>query len=420
MLEVGGGAVSAGRIDVYPEPIKAPETILRVERANRFLGTGLSASEMKEILERIEMRVDHLDSNRLRVIPPSFRADVTREIDLYEELARLSGYDGIPVTSPVASVEAAAFDPHQRARGELKDLLVGAGFFEVINYSFISCESIRKLGYPEDDPRMAPVWLKNPLSDEQAVVRTTLLPGLLQNARYNFDHRSESFRIFELSKVFLPKKEDLLADEPHHVAGVLAGKRVPQGLYSGDDLDFTDVKGVVEAIFKFMRIDDVRFRAQSLPPWLDPNMSACVFAGGDLVGELGRVHPGVLEAFDLKRPLFAFRIDFERLFALKGPVPVYKGLPKFPPVERDMALIADEEMPVEGPFDFIRSLNEPLMESVEIFDIFRSDQLGADKKSVGYRITYRAPDRSLTDEEVNALHVELIGKVTARFAVSLR
>ncbi len=139
-----------------------------------------------------------------------------------------------------------------------------------------------------------------------------------------------------------------------------------------------------------------------------------------LVGELGRVNAGVLEAFDIKRPLFAFRLDFERLFALKGPVPVYRGLPKFPPVARDMALIADEEMPVEEPFEFIRSLNEPLMESVEIFDIFRSDQLGADKKSIGYRITYRAADRSLTDEEVNALHVEVIGKVTARFAVSLR
>ena len=116
-----------------------------MDRANRFLGTGLSASEMKEILERIEMRVDELDSNRLRVTAPSFRGDITREVDLCEELARLSGYDGIPVTSPVAAVEAAAFDPHQRARGELKNLLAGAGFFEVINYSFISYESIRKL-----------------------------------------------------------------------------------------------------------------------------------------------------------------------------------------------------------------------------------------------------------------------------------
>ena len=129
---------------------------MRVDRANRFLGTRLSAAEMKEILERIEMRVDALDSDRLRVIAPSFRGDITREVDLDEELARLSGYDGIPVTSPVAAVEAAGFDPHQRARGELKNLLAGAGFFEVINYSFISYESIRRLRYPEGDPMTGP------------------------------------------------------------------------------------------------------------------------------------------------------------------------------------------------------------------------------------------------------------------------
>ena len=420
MLEVGGGAIAAGRIDVYPHPIKAAEIVLRVDRANRFLGTVLSVSEMKEILECLEMRVDELDADRLRVIVPGYRSDITREVDLHEELARISGYDRIPVTSPVAAVQAAAFDPHQRTRAELKNLLAGTGFFEVINYSFISYESIQKLRYAEGDPRLAPIRLKNPLSDEQAAMRTTLLPGLLQNARYNFDHRSENFRIFELSKVFLPREDDPQADEPHHLAGIIAGKRVPQSLYSDDDVDYTDVKGVVEAVFKFLRIDDVLFRVQSLPSWLDPSASASVFAGGERVGELGRVHSEVGEAYDLKRPVFAFRLNFDRLFALKGPVPVYKGLPKFPPVARDMALIANEKMPVEKPFDFIRSLNEPLMESVEIFDIFRSDQLGVNKKSIGYRITYRAADRSLTDEEVNALHVGLIEKVTAKFGVSLR
>jgi phenylalanyl-tRNA synthetase beta chain len=354
------------------------------------------------------------------VIVPSFRGDITREVDLSEELARISGYDGIPVTSPVAAAEAAAFDPHQRARGELKNLLAGAGFFEVINYSFISYESIRRLRYAEGDPVLAPIRLKNPLSDEQAVMRTTLLPGLLQNARYNFDRRSENFRIFELSKIFLPGKDGLQAEEPHHLAGVIAGKRVSQVLYSDADVDYTDVKGVVEALCGFLRIGDIGFRAQSLPPWLDPCSSASVFAKGERVGELGRVHPEVLEAYDLKRPIFAFRLDFDRLFALMGPVTVYKALPKFPPVPRDIALITDEKMPVEEPFDFIRSLNEPLLESVEIFDIFKSDQIGTGKKSIGYRLTYRADDRSLTDEEVNALHVELVKKVTARFGISLR
>jgi phenylalanyl-tRNA synthetase beta chain len=420
MREVGGGSISAGRIDIYPNPIKASEIVLRVEEANRFLGVRLSCGEMKDLLERIEMRVEQLDENRLRVIVPNFRGDITREVDLAEELARLWGYDKIPVTSPVAAVEAAEFEPHQRVRAEIKNLLIGAGFFEVINYSFISYDSIKRLGYPEDDPLMSPIRLKNPLSDEQAVMRTSLLPGLLSNARYNFDHRSEDLKIFELSKVFLPPREGGQADEVHHAAGVIAGRRTPHVLYGDAEVDYSDVKGVVEAVCARLQITDVRFRAASTPPWLDSAASASVFVKGERVGELGKVHREVAEAYDLKKAVFAFRLNFDRLFELRGPDPAYKGLPKFPPVPRDMALIAGDQLPVEDPLEYMRSLNEPLLESVEIFDIFRSDQIGAGKKSIGYRLTYRARDRSLTDEEVNALHAELVKSVTARFGISLR
>ena len=421
MLEVGGGKIATGSIDVYSESITQPTITLRVDRTNRFLGTSLSSSEMAAVLRQIEMRVDESQGDVLGIVPPSFRGDITREVDLTEEVARLSGYDGIPVTSPVSIVEAASFDPHQKIRVEVKSLLAGAGFFEMINYSFISFEALKKLRYPEGDPRLDPVRLKNPLSDEQAVMRTSLVPGLLQNARYNFDRRSENLRIFELSKVFLTRKGDLLADEPHHLAGVMAGRRIPQSLYGGDaEVDYTDIKGTVEAVFQFLRISDVRFRAESLPPWLDPYGSASIFAGEDRIGELGRVHPEVEEAFDLKRPVFVFRLNFDKLFTLRGPVPTYSSLPKFPPVARDMALVAPEDLPVEEPLDFIHSLKQTLLERVEIFDIFRSEQLGADKKSIAYRLTYRAPDRSLTDEEVNAIHGKVIEKVTKKFGASLR
>ncbi len=421
MLEVAGGEIASGKIDVCPNPLKVSEVDLRVDRVNRFLGISLSGDEMKEILERIEMRVEKCEPDRLCVTVPGFRSDITREVDLAEELARLSGYDGIPVTSPLAAVHAADSDPHQTVRAELKNLLVGAGFFEVINYSFISSGALRMLRYSEGDPAVpAPIRVRNPLSDEQAVMRTSLLPGLLNNARYNIDHRNENFKIFELSKVFLPRKEGLQAEEVHHLAGIMAGKRVELALYSDGDVDYAETKGVVEHICAFLRIDDLRFRADSLPPWLDPSASASVYVKGERVGELGRVHSEVQEAFDLKRTVFAFRLDFDSLFALRGPVPVYRGLPKFPPVPRDLALIADESLPVEQPLDFIRSLKEPLLESIEIFDIFKSEQIGEGKKSIGYRLTYRASDRSLTDEEVNTVHSQLIGKVTARFAVSLR
>jgi phenylalanyl-tRNA synthetase beta chain len=200
----------------------------------------------------------------------------------------------------------------------------------------------------------------------------------------------------------------------------MAGKRVEQTLYSDQDVDYADVKGVVEHICGSLRIDDLRFRADSLPPWLDPSSSASVYVRGEKVGALGRVHSEVQESFDLKRPVLAFMLDFDSLFALQGPVPVYRGLPKFPPVARDLALIAAQNLLVEEPLDFIRSLEEPLLEKIEIFDIFKSDSIGEGKKSIGYRLTYRAMDRSLTDEEVNNVHGRLIEKVTAKFGVSLR
>ncbi|MGC8492907.1 MAG: phenylalanine--tRNA ligase subunit beta [Syntrophobacteraceae bacterium] len=420
MREVGGGEIAAGRIDVYPTPIKLCEIDFRVERVNRFLGTQLSDEEMKALLERIEMGVEKRVPGVLRVSVPAFRSDITREVDLAEEVARLWGYDSIPVTSPFGAAKAADSDPHQMERARLKELLTGAGFFEVINYSFISSDALRMLRFAEGDFTPTPIRVKNPLSDEQAVMRTTLLPGLLNNARYNIDHRSENFKIFELSKVFLPAKAGLQAEEIHHLAGILAGKRVPLALYGDGEVDYTDAKGVVEHICWALRIDDLRFRADSIPPWLDPAVAASVYVNGERVGELGRVHSEVREAFDVKRPLFAFRLDFDRLFALRGAGAVYKGLPKFPPVPRDLALIAEEALPVEEPLEFIRALQEPLLESVEIFDIFKSDQIGAKKKSIGYRLTYRAADRSLTDEEVNVLHGRLIAKVTDRFGVSLR
>ena len=421
MLEVAGGSISAGRIDVRPNPLALSQIDLRVARANAYLGLSLSRVEIKDLLERIEMRVESTDSEDiLRVVVPGFRSDVTREVDLIEEVARLSGYDNIPVTSPVASIHAADCDPRQMVRAELKNLLVGAGFFEVINYSFISADGLRMLRYSEGDSAPEPIRVKNPISDEQAVMRTSLLPGLLGNARYNIDHRVENIKIFELSKVFLPPKEGLLSDEVHHLAGVMAGKRAGLALYSGDEVDYADARGVVEHICAALRIDDLRFRAEDLPPWLDPSAAASVYAKGQRVGELGRVHPDVQESFDLKRPVFTFRLNFDRLFALKGPVPVYSGLPKFPPVPRDLALIAEGKLPVEEPLDFMRSMQEPLLESIEIFDIFRSDQIGEGKKSIGYRLTYRAADRSLTDEEVNLVHTRLIRKVTDKFGVSLR
>jgi phenylalanyl-tRNA synthetase beta chain len=422
MVQVGGGEIAGGRIDVYPTRYEAPRLTLRVGRTNRFLGTSLQTSEMAEVLRSIEMQVREADADRLQVVPPSFRPDITREVDLAEEVVRLVGYDRVPVTSPRADASAAMLDPHLRSRLEVKGFLQGAGFFEIITYSFVSIDSLRKLRLPAEDPRLDPVRVLNPLSEEQGVMRTSLLPGLLNTARYNMDRRNEDIRIFELSKVFLPGEGDALPNEPHHLAGLLAGRRAPQVLYGGEEeVNYTDVKGVVESIIDhFFTGGGVRFNTENLPPYLDRRQAASVHLNGEWLGAFGRLHPEVLEAFDLKRPAYLFELDFDKLFSLMGARPSFRSLPKFPAVSRDMALIVDAGLLAQEPLDFIRNLQEPLLEHLEIFDIYQNPQLGEGKKSVGYRLVYRAPDRSLTDEDVNELHNRLVSKVIEAFGATLR
>jgi len=421
MCELGGGEIAKGRIDVYPRPFKAEALTLRVDRTNRFLGTRLKASEMAAVLRSIEMQVEEQGSDLLKVIPPTFRPDITREVDLAEEVVRLVGYDFVPVTRPLAAVYAEPMDPHLRRRQEVKSLLQGAGFFEVINYSFISGESLGKLRFAEDDPRLRPVRVKNPLSEEQAVMRTSLIPGLLQTARNNFDHRNENLRIFELSKVFLPREGEPLPHEPHHLAGVMAGKRSPQLLFGGEDeVDYTDVKGILEDVLDLFYLERLEFRAEDLPSYLDPVRAASVYCGRKRIGAVGKLHIEVEEAFDLKRPVYLFEMDFDQVYELRHSHPLFRSLPKFPSVARDMALIVDESVPVQEPLDFILERHEPLLERVEVFDIYRSKQLGEGKKSVGYRLVYRAADRNLTDEEINDIHGGLVTTVLNAFNAVLR
>ncbi len=422
MAEAGGGRIARGRIDVYPTPFRSPELTLRVGRTNRFLGTSLSGREMARALESLEMQVEEMNGGEtLKVIPPTFRPDITREVDLAEEVVRVAGYDQVPVTSPLAAVYAEPVNPYLMARQSTKDALCAAGFDEVINYAFISASALSKLGLPEGDPCLSPISVLNPLSEEQGVMRTSLIPGLLHTASRNLDHRNEDMRIFELSKVFIPRFGEVLPNEPHRLAGLMSGKRNADLLYGGTDVvDYSDVKGVVEEILDRFHLSEIGFRTEDIPSYLDENGSASVFCGSFRLGALGPVRSTVLEAFGIKQRIFLFELDFDRVFELRRPQPLFKSLPRFPSVIRDMALVVDESLPAQEPWDFVWRQQIPLLEQVEIFDIYRNPQLGGGKKSLGYRLTYRANDRNLTDEEVNRLHGELVASVLKTFNAELR
>jgi phenylalanyl-tRNA synthetase beta chain len=423
MAELAGGTLAEGRVDAFPAPMERPRLTLRVQRTNRFLGTSLDAAKMADLLRSIEMKVEEDGGHRLTVMPPAFRPDIEREEDLAEEIARLVGYDHIPVTYPQAVAVTEPVDPHLKARQELKQRLVGWGFSEVINFSFISTQSLRELRYPADDPRMRTVPLANPLSEEQAVMRTSLLPGLLQNVVHNVNHGNENLRLFEMGKVFWAREGEPLPFEPHRLAGVMTGARYPHLLYGGDaEVDFADLKGVVEGLLEPFRASNARFSNDEavLPPWVDPAAGAAVDVSGEIVGALGRLHPEVQERLDVKRSVHVFSLDFEKLYGLGLDATLFRPLPRFPSVVRDLALVVDRDLAVREPMDFIRNLQEPLLERVEIFDLFKDPKLGEGRKSVGYRLVYRAPDRNLTDSEVNLIHERLSAEVLRAFSAERR
>jgi phenylalanyl-tRNA synthetase beta chain len=421
MQQVGGGEIAADRADAYPRRISPVTLTLDVDRTNRFLGTALDTGQIAAVLRAIELEVSEVDDNRLNVVVPTFRPDLTREVDLAEEVARLVGYDHIPVTVPEAGIEAASAAPHFRAREDLKPVLQCAGFFEVLTYSFISVDSLGKLELSEGDPRLSPIPLRNPLSEDQAVMRTSLVPGLLDTARYNIDRGNEDLRIYELSKVFLPAAAQALPEERYNLCGLLGGRRDPQPLHGQrDDVDYSDVKGMVEEICAVLVLPEIRYTNANLPPYMDPGCAAAITCGDRVLGCLGRIKTSVQEAFDLKKPVFLFELDFDLAFSVREPRPLFRSLPKFPAVVRDMAIVVDEGVTVQEPLDFILQQRQALLEEVEVFDIYKSPQLGPNKVSLGYRLVYRATDRSLTDEEVNVLHSRMVEDVLDTFRATLR
>lgn len=422
MQELAGGQIAKGRIDVYPRPYERKTIRLRVNRANSYLGTNITSGEMASILRRLEMDVTEREDGDLDVTPPSFRQDVTREADLAEEIARIYGYDKIPVEKPHALMVDIEPNEHLRVRNDLKEFLRGIGLREIITYSFISPDSISKLGFPEGHEKLQTVKILNPLSEDQSVMRTSLVPSMLQTVAFNLNRKNDQLRLFELSKVFIPREGEILPKEDFNLVVALVGRRHPSVLYSDAEVDYSDIKGIADAVLGFFRIDNVRFEPldRSRTPYMDASCSADIIVAGEHVGRVGRLDVRVAEGFDIEKPVWLLEMDFERLFALRGSTPKFRPLPKYPSVVRDIAIVVDEAFHVQEGLDFIKAIEEPLLESVEVFDIFRSSQIGEGRKSVGYRLTYRSSERSLTDEEVNRIHESIVKKVLDNFKAELR
>lgn len=414
MAEAGGGRVLAGRLDEYPNPIYRPRLSLRTSRANAVLGTAINQEEMHRLLHRLHLPAVKRDPDTLEVQVPPFRGDLEREIDLIEEVARLAGFEQIPVTLPRGVLATRRPEAEARLRDEARSLLLGQGFFEAVNYSFQSERLQTLLGDAGEALHLA-----NPLSEETAVMRTSLLPGLLEALRRNHLKQMQDVRLFELSKIFIPLADADLPREEQWLSGVVCGAREDNSwLASKAPVDFFDLKGVVETLLQNLLIPEVSFRGNGLPSYLQQGTR--IYSGDLELGFLGKIAPLIGEKFDLEEPLWAFELNFDNLAAAAQPFPLFTSLPRYPAVYRDIALTVPEEVPAARVTQELYYRGAPWLVEARLFDVYAGAPIPPGKRSLAFRLSYRDPKKTLTDEAVNRHHEALVKALQEELGAELR
>jgi phenylalanyl-tRNA synthetase beta chain len=422
MVELGEGHLISGTIDIQANLPAAPAIALSVAATNRLLGTDLDGDTIIALLEAIEFHVVEKNGDLLQVKTPSFRMDVSRPEDLMEEVARLHGYNNIPVTFPAMPSVRPPAAKIQVQRRHIRTLMKGFGFTETITYSFIHKASCDRLGLDNDDVRRRQIEVLNPLSEDQTVMRTSLVPGLLEAAQRNLSRQSRTLKLYETGRVFIGRDKQQLPEEIEMLTGCWTGNRHEMGWYAKPAAcDFFDLKGVVEGLLAGLRIPDVRF--SSLPDeqcrYTLPGATAIIASGSTQLGIIGQLHPHVLNAYALKQDVFLFEIDLPRLIERIPDTISAQPLPKFPSTSRDATLIIDREIESGILLDRIRQMNEPLVEDVRLFDLFEGNPVPRGRKSISLRVTYRSSETTLEDDAVNHLHKQISDRLVAQFNADL-
>ena len=383
---LGAGEVVEGVMDVIAKDSNPVTVKLEPEKVNGLLGTDVSREEMVRILESLDFKVE---GDTIHV--PSWRSDVEHYSDIAEEVARFYGYNNIPDTLSNGLTARRGLTDIQQTENLLGSVCRAAGYDEIITYSFISPTYYDKIDLPKDSPLRDSLKILNPLGEDTSIMRTTTLPSMLEILTRNYNFRNKSAKLYELGRVYF-KRADGLADEP---------KVLTLGAY-GDNMDFFTLKGAVEAVLKQLRIENVRFLADSENPSYHPGRCAKVFSGDRLLGVLGQVHPHVAGNYGVDAELYAAELRFDALYESKGAQPLYQPLPKFPAVTRDIAVVCDKAVTVGELEDAILKGAKGLLKDVALFDIYTGVGIAPGKKSVAFNLTLRSDDRSLTAEEADA------------------
>jgi len=426
MSDIGKGKLIEGIIDECGKTYQPRRIHLSVNDTNRVLGTNLGKKEIEALLKSIEFVIDSDGKKEkdeyLVVVPPSFRVDVSRPEDLMEEVARLSGYNNIPTTFPAIPAERREPSTVLDLREDIRLAMKGFGFTETVNYVFTDETSCDRLGLEADDPRRKLLYILNPLTEEQSVMRTSLLPGLLESIRRNMAQQIKDLKLFEIGKIFINSGKDTLPDEKEMLAGIWTGMRDDDSWHSsGDCCDFYDIKGVVEELLNYLKLEEVVFTRipETSPGYMRQGCSANIVAGGIFLGVVGELSPGTLVHYGFKQASYFFELHLSQLMQLVPEAMRIKPIPKYPPIARDITLIIDKKIESGEVLKRLKDLNEELMESVHLFDIFEGDSIPSSRKSVSFRVIYRSSSETLEDDMINTLHQSIADKLIDVFNAEL-
>lgn len=401
---LGAGDVLDGTIDILNFVPQPKQLKLRADKINALLGTNIDAPEMCRILKELGFGVD---GDTITV--PSWRGDVEHYSDLAEEVARFYGYNQIPTTAMTGVTTRGGYSPEQMLERSLGGVCRSLGYDEIITYSFISPTYYDKIRLPEDSPLRKSMKIMNPLGEDTSIMRTTVMPSMLEILTRNYNYRNKEAHLYELGRTYF-EREDGMADEPKHLS---------LGAYGPEESFFT-LKGAVETILDSIRAEDVTYVAEKNDPSYHPGRCAKVYVKGLEVGTLGQIHPLVAANYGVDAELYYADLKFDALFASRGAEPEYKPLPKFPAVTRDIAVLVDKSITVGALESSIQAAAKGLLKDVTLFDIYEGAKLPGGKKSVAFNLVLRADDRSLTAQEADDEVKLVLENLQKDFGATLR
>jgi len=421
------GKISSGTIDTNPKLFTPVKINLRIERVNRILGQYLEKDKPKtkkrivNILTQLGFDIKGDYGEHIEVISPSFRGDVEREIDLIEEIARIYGYDQIKPTLFKTTIAQKGKSFRLRLIDQIREILIGCGLNEVVTYSFISPEIFDKIRIPKGHKLRNAVKIKDPLTKDCSLMRTSLIPSLLEVIKWNINRQAEIVKIFEVGKIYLPYpgKLNSLPLEKIIIGGAITKLGRGDIWTKSFSLDIFDVKGLIETILQDLNVKNWEVLPVNHPS-LHPFRSGRIVVKGKEVGIFGEIHPDVINNYRIPEKVNLFEIDFENLVSHVPTSISYRALPKYPSVQRDLSLVVREEVLSSEIIKEINSVNSKLIKKIILFDIFKGKQIGEGYKSLAYSVIFQSEEHTLTDQEVENIFKKIKEKLIVKFNAKIR